>query len=362
MTRTTRLLAALAAAAVLAAPAAAAPVKAATATATTGTVDLKSAGPLAVGPNGVLFVADPQGAAVFAIETGDRPAAANGPVKMAKVDERIAGMLGTTAGEINIADMVADPASGMVYFSVARGRGPEAPPALLRLNRQGEFSEVPLKEAKFTKATLPDATTKNKTLAITGMVFVDDKLFVAGLTNEEFSSKLRVLPYPFKEADRGTGVEIFHASHNKMETNSPIRTFTAYSVGGQAHLLASYTCTPLVRIPVAQLKPGEKIKGTTIAELGNGNQPLDMVVYTKGGEDYLLMTNNRRGVMKIPLKNVGTADGLTVAVKGGGTAGMPFETIANLKGVEQLTKLDNEHALILVKAEGGRNLETIDLP
>ena len=44
------------------------------------------------------------------------------------------------------------------------------------------------------------------------------------------------------------------------------------------------------------------------------------------------------------------------------TAGMPFETIANLKGVEQLTKLDNEHALILVKAEGGRNLETIELP
>src|SRR4051812_36775865 len=83
-----------------------------------GTVELKSAGPLAVGPNGVLSVADPQNATVFAIETGDKPAHANGPVKMAKVDERIAGMLGTTAGEINIADMVADPASGVVYFSV----------------------------------------------------------------------------------------------------------------------------------------------------------------------------------------------------------------------------------------------------
>src|SRR2546421_482038 len=231
-------------------------------------------------------------APVFAVEPGDKPAPANGPVKMAKVDERIAGMLGTSAGEIAIADMVADPASGMVYFSVARGRGPEAPPVLLRLNRQGEFSEVPLKEAKFTKATLPDATTKNKTLAITGMVFADGKLFVAGLTNEEFSSKLRVIPYPFTDVTPGTGVEIFHASHNRLETNSPIRTFTAYSVGGQAQLLASYTCTPLVRIPVDQLKPGEKIKGTTVAELGNRNQPLDMVVYTKNGEDCLLMTNS----------------------------------------------------------------------
>src|SRR5437588_8727427 len=122
MTRTARLLAVLAAVAVLAAPAAAEPAKAASGTkAPSGTVDLKSAGPLAVGPHGVLFVADPQAATVFAIETGDKPAPANGPVKMAKVDERIAGMLGTSAGEIAIADMVADPASGMVYVPVARG-------------------------------------------------------------------------------------------------------------------------------------------------------------------------------------------------------------------------------------------------
>ena len=32
-----------------------------------------SAGPLAFGPEGVLFIGDPQGAAIFAIDTGDRP-------------------------------------------------------------------------------------------------------------------------------------------------------------------------------------------------------------------------------------------------------------------------------------------------
>ncbi len=34
--------------------------------------EMKSAGPLAFGPEGVLFVGDTAGAAIFAIETGDR--------------------------------------------------------------------------------------------------------------------------------------------------------------------------------------------------------------------------------------------------------------------------------------------------
>src|SRR5439155_13155634 len=38
----------------------------------TGTPDSKSVGPLAFGPDGVLFVGDRQAAAIFAIDTGDR--------------------------------------------------------------------------------------------------------------------------------------------------------------------------------------------------------------------------------------------------------------------------------------------------
>jgi hypothetical protein len=36
--------------------------------------------------------------------------------------------------------------------------------------------------------------------------------------------------------------------------------------------------------------------GTTIAELGNRNRPTDMIVYRKGGKDYLLIANTSRGV------------------------------------------------------------------
>src|SRR5436190_3494327 len=78
-----------------------------------GTADLKSAGPLAFGPDGIVFIGDHMGAAVFAVDTNDTtPAAGNAPVKMANADDRIAGLLGTTASEITIADMAVNPASG----------------------------------------------------------------------------------------------------------------------------------------------------------------------------------------------------------------------------------------------------------
>ena len=50
-------------------------------------------------------------------------------------------------------------------------------------------------------------------------------------------------------------------------------------------MLAAYTCTPLVKLPVSELKAGAHVKGTTIAELGNRNRPLDMIVYQKDGKD-----------------------------------------------------------------------------
>jgi len=47
----------------------------------------------------------------------------------------------------------------------------------------------------------------------------------------------------------------------------------------------AYTCTPLVQFAIPDLKPGAKVKGKTIAELGNRNRPLDMIDYQKDGKD-----------------------------------------------------------------------------
>ena len=137
------------------------------------------------------------------------------------------------------------------------------------------------------------------------MAFVNGKLIVAGLSNEEFASKLRSFPYPFAAADPGTSVEIFHGNHGQLETRSPVYTFIPYTINNKPHVIASYTCTPLVRFSLDSLN-GSKVVGTTIAELGNRNRPLDMILYKKDGREFLLMSNNSRGVMKIPTEAFGT--------------------------------------------------------
>jgi hypothetical protein len=232
----------------------------------------------------------------------------------------------------------------------------------LRIDAKGKVEEVPLKDIKFAKATLPDPpAAKDQPQSITGLAYVNGRVFVAGLANEEFSSTFRAIPFPFTEANKGTGVEIFHGSHGRLETASPVRTFVAYEIKGEPYLLAAYTCTPLVKIPIKELKPGEKVKGTTIAELGNRNRPLDMIVYQKGGKDYILMANNARGVMKITTEGIDKVDPITKQIPT--TAGLSYETLKDLKGVEQLAKLDDKHALLLVKTDSGAyNLDTIELP
>jgi hypothetical protein len=364
--RSRTVVAALCAAALLAGAANAAEKKL-TASLKKGTPDLKQAGAIAFAPEGILLVGDSTAAAVFAIDTGDRPAKpAEGALKVEGINEKIAGLLGAEAKQVTVNGMAVNPLSGNAYLAVTRGQGKDALPVLLRVVRSGKIEEMPLKDVNFAKAELPNPPDASKARqrvdTITSLAYADGKVYVAGLSNEEFSSKLRAIPFPFTEADKGTSIEIYHASHQKIETNSPIRTFVPYKIGDETNLMAAYTCTPLVKVPVSSLKPGEKVKGTTIAELGNMNRPLDMIVYTKDGKDYILMANSARGVMKIPTEGIGDAKALTTPVTGGGKAGVGYDTVKDLKGVMHLAKLDNGHAIILVQKDGATNLDTIDLP
>lgn len=333
-----------------------------------GTPEVKSVSALAFGPGGVLFVGDPQSATIYAVETGDTKATGKKHINVEKFDDTVASMLGITKGDLTVTDVKVNPASGNVYCSVTRGKGPTAIPVLLKLDRAtGAVTEFPLKDVAFTSVKLPNAAenARQRMEVITNMGFADGKLIVAGLSNEEFASTLRTIPYPFTEADKGAGIEIYHGAHGKLETNAPVRTFTPYTVGKTNYIIAAYTCTPLVQIPMADLKAGAKVKGKTIAELGNMNKPLDMIVYQHDGEDYILMANSARGVMKIPTKGIETTVAISTPVKGGrdAKAGMEYTTVAELKGVVQLDKLDDDHAVVLmVGADKGLSLKTIHMP
>jgi hypothetical protein len=327
-----------------------------------GKVELKSAGALAIGPDGILFVGDSVGGAIVALDVDDRtPSKAGATLEIKGINEKIAAMLGTAADQILIQDVVVNPVSKNVYIAVSRGRGADAVPVILRAAPGGKLTEVSLASIKRMSVALLDTPQQDRQRmeTITQLKYVDGKVLIAGLSNEEFSSSLRSIPFPFQAASKGAGIEIWHGSHGRFETNAPVRTFVPYEINGEKAILAAYTCTPLVRIPVSELKAGNKVKGTTIAELGNRNKPIDMIVYVKGGKHYILMANSSRGVMKLTADNLESYQPITKQTE---VTGVPYETIADLKGVQHLDKYDDGNALVLIGEGASLDLRTVPLP
>jgi hypothetical protein len=341
-----------------------------------GKLELKSAGPIAFGPEGILLIADTKAAAIAAVATGDTKSGASGKLtKVEGINQKIAGLLGTSADQILISDMAVNPVSRNTYLAVSRGRGADATPVLIRVKTDGQPELFSLEKVKFSRAELPDAPVEGvvgqgnrqqsnpRRESITDIAFLEDRVLIAGLSNEEFASTLRAVPFPFKTVVNGTSVEIYHGAHGRFETRSPVRTFVPFKVGNEPHLLAAYTCTPLVQFPLSQIVPGAKIKGKTIAELGNRNRPLDMIVYQKDGKDYLLLANSSRGIMKISTDNIENAERIDKPVPDGNMKGLPYETIESWTGVDQLDRLDGQHAVVLRRGDGNaQTLETLTLP
>ena len=339
----------------------------------------ESIGPMTFGADGVLFAADVHAATIYAVDLG---MAGTGTVPGTKsipaVDQQIAAILGTDVREVIVTDLAVHPQTQNAFISVMRGQGADSQAVLLRADGAGTLQIVDLSKVTATKVTLPNAPSATpevvsarpstrewrataRTQAITDMAFMDGRLYVAGLSNEEFASKLRSLSYPFTAADEGASVEIYHGNHGQFETRSPVYTFVPYTVNNEPHLIAGYLCTPLVKFPVSSLTPGAKVMGTTIAELGNRNRPLDMILYKKDGQEFLLMSNNSRGVMKIPTQNFSVQEPITSQIDE--TAGIDYETITSMTGVEQLDLLDENHSLVLARSEAGvLDLDAVALP
>ncbi|MCW5559142.1 MAG: hypothetical protein KIT22_15095, partial [Verrucomicrobiae bacterium] len=330
---------------------------------------------LAFGPEGILFAADTKGAAIVALDTGDvKPAAGRVSFTIEGLSGKLAALLGTDADEVLIEDLAVNPVSHQAYLAVSRGRGPAAVPALVRVALDGRLELVPLDQARFSKAELPDAPVdgvvgegnrkSNPRLeSITDLAFLEDRVLVAGLSNEEFSSTLRAIPFPFRAIPGGTGVEIYHGAHGRFETRAPVRTFVPLQVGDQPQVIAAYTCTPLVQFSLGELQPGAKVKGKTVAELGNRNRPLDMIVYEKDGKEYLLLANSSRGVLKVSTDGLAGADSISEPVRDGATQGLSHVTVAGWTGINQLDRLDANQALVVRRSESGADsLESLPLP
>jgi hypothetical protein len=317
-----------------------------------GTPGIKSVGPLAFGPEGILFVADNVGAAIFAIDVGDTDVSReSAPINIDKLDTPLAAFLGCSRDNFLIRDMAVHPASQNVYLSVMRGSGEAAVPVIIKVGAAGVLSEVPLEDVPFSQTLIEDAAAEDdprivsrdklRTVTVTDMHYVEGLLLVAGASNEEFSSTLRRIPFPFKGGTLANSLEIFHVSHGRYETAAPIRAFVPY--GGSASVLATYTCTPVVHFSLSDLQAGTQAKGRTVADLGAHNRPLDMVSYRRDGEEYLLICNDRHPLMKIACQDIDRQEPLTQPSE---PVGVPRQTLPH-PGVKRMVNWNGSHVLMM---------------
>jgi hypothetical protein len=325
-----------------------------------GTPDIESISALAFGPDGILFIGDSKSASIFAIDTKDKTAAEKGAeVELKNFDEKIASLLGTQAKNISVEDIAVNPVSKKIYCAVQNEAGT---PVLLTIEGD-KISPVDLKNVSYSVVSLNNAPARDakdqrgrslRVWAISDMTYANGKVMVSGLSNQEFSSTFRTIPFPFMNKQDHASLEIYHAAHGRFETYAPIKTFTTANLKGKNYLVASYTCTPLVLFPLDELKAGTHVKGRTVGEFGAGNSPLDIITMSKDGESVLLMANSSRPLMRVRYKNLETYEGsLTEPVQESySTAGVDFVTLP-VVNVMQLDKLDDAHVVLLQRKANG---------
>ena len=338
---------------------------------TPGPVELKSAGPISFAGSGVLLVGDPKAATVYAIDTEDKAVATDRKLEIANLSQTLGEELGVSPDSISIADLAVNPETGNVFLSLSGGETPQH--LLVRIAKDASVSVIDLNKVDHAKKVMPNAPEDRVTgegrrarnlreESITDVAFFDGKVLVSGMTAGDSPATVLEFPFPFAENTVVTNVEIYHAAHGRLEAPA-IRAFVPFTIAGEPSLLAGFTCTPLVKFPLEQLRQSDKVRGTTIAELGNRNRPLDMFVYEKNGESFVLMSNTARGMMKISTKDIESNPGLTEPVRDGGTAGQPFESIESLASVSRMDKLDDAHAVVIMDAgDGVQSMKVIELP
>ena len=339
-------------------------------------LQLQSIGVMAFGPDATLYVADSRAGAVYAIDVAEtgRDSSRTG-MTLKAIDEKVATALNTTKSEIRIRDMVAHPLTQSVYLSVVKGRGEGATPLIVRITKADKaISVVSLDMIRHARAELPNAASRDtmmpwepgpRSFTMTHLAVGERELYVAGLSNEEFKSTLRRVPLPFGQQAVTTKVEIYHTSHDRFETASPIESMLPVRIGTRPIVLASYTCSPLVVFDAAALRGSAVVRGNTIAELGGGNRPFDMIAYTSpsSGKKYVMIANSHRTLMRLDLDGIAAAPSMTTPVKQAfQPAGLPYLPVSSY-GVLELDNYNARNVIMLQRnpADGSLELATMDL-
>jgi len=268
-----------------------------------------SASRLAFGDAATLFVADWKGARIYALPVAV-PKAAGKPFNLKDIQAPIAKALGVAPTALRFEDLAVQPGSEIAYVALTvQGAKGMSKAALMSIDASGKVGKIDLGKARASVAITDQPAADQKfwrdlpaqSLTVTDMKYYQGKLYVAGLSNRSFASTLRVYDYPFAGAAQATTIEMYHPVHNEVESRAPIRAMAIMIIAGEPTLVAAYTCTPLVTIPLKDLKDGAHIVAKTVGELGWGSAPASMVTFKQGDSEYALLANSSRSADLLPL-------------------------------------------------------------
>ena len=318
------------------------------------------------GPSNVLFAADWKAGRVYAYRLGPALHDGGGPFNLLNLQAPLATAVGTQ--HFSIRDLAMRPGTAEAYISMEVGERYQ--PVIVRVTPSGSVTKLDFANTPSTSVALAKAGGNLRfwdhvpeiAYTVTDMKWHDGRLYVAGLANQNFSSTLRMLSYPFGRQWMSS-VEIYHTVHNQLETRAPIRAMTFANVNGVDTLLAGYLCSPLVSIPVASLTDGAHVKAKTLAELGVAGIPTSMIVYDQpdmqsGKSTPFVLVNERyRPSVAIPLEGIAKESiGPGIVTPPSFTAPPGQNLGAILEDFDGVLRMDNQNAQFFLALR--RNLDT----
>lgn len=336
---------------------------------------IQSASKISFGDANTLFVADWKGARIFALPLPAPATPAGKPFNLKDVQAPVAKALGVAPTALRFEDLAVQPGSELAYVALTvRGAKGPGKPAIVSIDAAGKVRRLDLSKASGS-AAITDAPSADvsfwrdlpeQTLTVTDMRFYQNKLYVAGLSNQSFASTLRVYDYPFNGKASATTVEMYHPVHNQIETRAPIRSMTVMSIGGEPTLVAAYTCTPLVTIPLKDLKDGAHITARTVGELGWGSAPNGLVSFKVGDAEYALLVNSSRSadlLSATDLASAAAAPGLSTPIEWPAKPYLGVKaTMTPMSAVMRIDNLNPQLLLALRRSDAGGEMQLVSIP
>jgi hypothetical protein len=347
---------------------------------TPGDPGIKSIDVIAFGPKGALLVGDGKASQVVAIDTGDTTAKPWTAAAIEKIDDKIAGMMGLDAKGIEIAHLAVNPASGTAYLAVRRQSDKTG--LIFTIDGTGKIALYELKDVKHVRLPLPKGE-KAAPHKVTDLAWAGDRILAAAAANEEFASKVYSVPAPLGTDAKASvfSTETFHVAHGRWETRAPMSAILPYEENGKKYVVGAFACTPLVKYPIDDLQSGAQVKGTSVVELGSGNQPQHMFTYEKDGKSYLLMNTLRfhhkqrpispsaYWTARVDLSLLGEKEKINQLAQWriDKASFKPItdriQMVESFHGVVRMDKLDKTRALVLKEGgSGGLTLTALALP